>query len=261
MTEESESLVEALATRYASARGLLGGLLAFFAKATCKIAPGAPAATIDALAASFALGEADKQRLRDLVSTKAGEAYFFEKLDNLNREAAHRSAFVLGAVVQLFFVDLAGLVGLSFLPLKIALALANLLVAVLAHMSRREQLRELLEGPNALPPKRWLFGLFANKHYNKAVKRNSLAYAEMAWREDTLYRPAYYANAATLFVGSEFIVAPGKLYFPFSLIVGKLSGLFSTFAMVLNLWFGFKASEDGRRAREKEVAAYRDLDV
>jgi hypothetical protein len=29
----------------------------------------------------------------------------------------------------------------------------------------------------------------------------------------------------------------------------------------LNLWLGFKASEDARRAREREVAVYRDLDV
>jgi hypothetical protein len=261
MAQEPTPLMDSIFTQVASARGLYGRVSDFLTRATFKISAGTPQQTIAALAASFGLGEADQKKLADLCATKSGAAFFAEKVETMDREATHRSAFALNALMQLLFVDLAAQIGLSFFTLKLLLTAANVLIAILAHLGRRQALRELLDGPNALPSKRRLFGLVANKSYNKAVKRNSQTHAETAWKEASIYRVAYYVNAATLFLGAEFILSPSKLIFPFSLVVGKLSGLFSTFVMLLDAWCGFKASEDSRRAREKEVAVYRDLDV
>ena len=58
-----------------------------------------------------------------------------------------------------------------------------------------------------------------------------------------------------------FIGAAIPLIFPLGLIVGKLSGLFSTLVMVFDVWRGVKAGDDARNAREREVSVYRDLDI
>jgi hypothetical protein len=121
--------------------------------------------------------------------------------------------------------------------------------------------RALLAGPNALPPKRFLWGLFRNRQYNRAVKKSSRPYAQSAWKEKSIYRPAYFLNALSIFLGSQFIIPPEKLIFPLGLIVGKLSGLFSTLVMVFDVWRGVRAGDDARMAREREVSVYRDLDI
>jgi hypothetical protein len=87
----------------------------------------------------------------------------------------------------------------------------------------RQHFRALLAGPNVLPPKRRLWGLLRNRNYNRAVKKSSRPYAQSAWKEKSVYRPAYFLNALTIFLGSQFIIPPGKLIFPLGLIVGKLS--------------------------------------
>jgi hypothetical protein len=46
-----------------------------------------------------------------------------------------------------------------------------------------------------------------------------------------------------------------------SLIVGKLSGLFSTLVMAFDVWRGVRAGDDARMAREREISVYRDLDI
>ncbi len=75
------------------------------------------------------------------------------------------------------------------------------------------------------------------------------------------YRPAYFFNAISIFIGSQFILPPEKLIFPFGLIIGKASGLFSTLVMMFDVWRGVRAGDDARLAREREVSVYRDLDI
>jgi hypothetical protein len=125
----------------------------------------------------------------------------------------------------------------------------------------RQSLRALLAGPNALPPKRRLLGLSRNPKYNKAVKKSSRPHARSAWKEKSVYRPAYFLNALSIFLGSQFIISPEKLLFPLGFIVGKLTGLFSTLVMAFDVWRGLKAGDDARIAREREVSVYRDLDI
>jgi hypothetical protein len=104
-------------------------------------------------------------------------------------------------------------------------------------------------------------GLARNPRYNSAVKKRSRPHARSAWKEKAVYRPGYFLNALTLFLGSQFIIPPEKLVFPIGFVVGKLAGLFSTMVMALDVWRGVKAGDDARIAREKEISVYRDLDI
>ena len=103
--------------------------------------------------------------------------------------------------------------------------------------------------------------MFPNPEYNRAVKKNSRHYARSAWKEKSLYRPAYFINAASIFLGAQFVVPLERIIFPFGFILGKVTGLFTTLVMVFDLWRGVRAGEDARIAREREIAVYRDLDI
>ncbi|HEY8212745.1 MAG TPA: hypothetical protein VIG36_01220, partial [Methylocystis sp.] len=96
---------------------------------------------------------------------------------------------------------------------------------------------------------------------NRAVKKNSRGYAQSAWEEKSLFRPAYFFNAVVIFLGAQFIIPPDRLIFPFSFILGKISGLFTTLVMVFDIWRGMRAGDAARVAREREVSVYRDLDI
>ena len=261
MAVEPEHLFNSVTQRYAVGRNFLTRLTTLASRATFRIPRGSPAETIDALAQRFKLDDEQRRALAERVATKAGAAFFDEKVQNINRSAYHRSAFVLNAFTHLGFVDLAAQLSLSFPALKLALVAANLALAAIAHFEMREHFQALVAGPNALPPKRRFWGLFPNPHYNRAVKKSSRPYARSAWKEKSLYRPAYFVNAVSLFLGSQFIIAPEKLIFPFGFVLGKITGLFSTLVMVFDVWRGVRAGDDARLAREREVSVYRDLDI
>jgi len=260
MAGESDFL-SSLTSRYATARGLFARVSTFLNKATFKIKRGAPIETIGEIARRFKTDDYDLLVLKERGETKAGAAFIDEKALDINRASFHRSAFALNAFTHLFFVDLAAQLSFSFLPLKFAFALANVVLALLAHSSVRQSYRALLAGPNALPPKRRFWGMSANPAYNRAVKKNSRSYAQSAWEEKSLFRPAYFVNAAVIFLGAQFIIPPDRLIFPFSFIIGKISGLFTTLVMAFDLWRGIRAGDAARIAREREVSVYRDLDI
>ena len=256
-----ETLIASVTSHYATARRLFTRSSSFLADATFAIRQGTPDQTIAALSEKCALSDADRQKLADLCARKGGAGFLAEKVADMNREAFHRSAFALNALVQLLCVDLGAQFSVSLPQLKFLLVFMNLFLAMVAHYARRKRLRELIAGPSRLPSRRRCFGMLPNKAYNKAVKRSSRPFAQAAWRENSVYKPAYYLNAATLFFGSEFILPPSKLVFPFGFVLGKIVGLFTTLAMAFDIWRGVRASEDSRRAREREVAVYRDLDI
>jgi hypothetical protein len=258
---EPENLLDTVTSHYAAARGFLARLSAFIARVTFKIPKGAPGETIDELGRRFSLDEDQRLTLHILVREKPGLAFFDEKILSINRAAFHRSAFALNAATQLLFVDVAAQLYVSLPQLKLGLFAANALLALVAHFEMKDLLRALVAGPNALPPKRRFFGLFPNPEYNRAVKRNSRHYARSAWKEKSLYRPAYFFNAASIFIGAQFILAPERIIFPFGFIVAKITGLFTTLVMIFDIWRGVRAGEDARLAREREIAVYRDLDI
>jgi hypothetical protein len=261
MGAEPEHLLNSATSRYASARSFLVRLSTFASRVTFKINRGAPAETIQEISKKRKLNAEQRQFLIELSNTKAGARFIDEKIQSINRGAFHRSAFVLNALTQLGFVDLAAQLSMSLPQLKLALVAANLILAGIAHAEMRQTFRELLAGPNALPPKRRLWGMLRNPKYNRAVKKSSRPYAQSAWKEKSVYRPAYFFNAISIFLGSQFIIAPERLIFPFGLIVSKISGLFSTLIMIFDVWRGIRAGDDARIAREREVSVYRDLDI
>lgn len=261
MGADSKSFVDSMLSSYATARNFLARLSIVIGQATFKIKRGKPDETIAEIAKRWRLDAKQKQFLIELGSTKAGAAFVDERVRDINREAFHRSAFALNALTHLLFVDLGGQLSLRLPQLKLAFVLANLILAGIAHAAMRRHFRALVAGPNALPSKRRLWGLLRNRRYNRAVKKRSRPYAKSAWKEKSVYRPAYFLNALTIFLGSQFIIPPERLIFPLGLIVGKLSGLFSTLVMVFDVWRGVRAGEDARIAREREISVYRDLDI
>ena len=259
---EPEKLLETVTSHYATARGFLSKLSTFIAAVTFRIPKGAtPGETIDEVGRRFGLDEDSRLTLHVLVKTKPGAAFFDEKVQSINRAAFHRSAFALNALTQLLFVDIASTFYVSLPALKIALFAANVLLALVAHFEMRSLLRAAVAGPDALPPKRRFFGLFPNPDYNRAVKKNSRHYARSAWKEKSLYRPAYFVDAASIFLGAQFILAPERIIFPIGFIMAKITGLFTTLVMIFDVWRGVRAGEDARVAREREIAVYRDLDI
>jgi hypothetical protein len=261
MGADSSNFINSTRSHYAMARSLLISLSTFVGQVTFKIKRGTPDETIAEIGRKWKLDDKQRQFLTELGGTKTGAAFLDEKVQDINRGAFHRSAFALNAFTQLGFVDLAAQLSLTLPQLKLALVLANLIIAGIAHASIRQHFRALLAGPNALPPKRRLWGLLRNPKYNRAVKKSSRPYARSAWKEKSLYRPAYFLNGLSIFLGSQFIIPPEKLIFPLGFIVGKFSGLFSTLVMLFDLWRGVRAGDHARLAREREVSVYRDLDI
>jgi hypothetical protein len=261
MGADSGNFSDSTKSRYAKMRGFLVRLWTLVGQLTFKIKQGTPDETVADIGKKSKLDDKQRQFLIELGGTKAGAAFIKEKVREINREAFHRSAFALNAFTQLGFVDLAAQLSLSLPLFKLALVAANLILAGIAHAAMRHHLRALLAGPSVLPPRRRLGGLLRNRKYNKAVKKSSRPYARSAWKEKSVYRPAYFMNALTIFLGSQFVIPPEKLIFPLGFLVGKLSGLLSTLVMVFDVWRGVRAGEDARIAREKEVSVYRDLDI
>lgn len=253
--------LSSVTSHYATARDIFARISTLLNKATFKIKRAPPLETIDAIAKRFKTDDYDRLTLKELAATKAGAAFIEEKTQDINRASFHRSAFLLNAFTHLFFVDLAAQLSFSLPQLKLGFAIANVILALLAHSSVRQSYRALIAGPNALPPKRRFWGMFPNPAYNRAVKKNSRSYAQDAWEEKSLFRPAYFLNAALIFLGAQFIIAPDRLFFPFSFIIGKISGLFTTLVMAFDVWRGIRAGDAARIAREREVSVYRDLDI
>ena len=258
---DPDNLLDSVVSSYANARGFLSRANTLFTAVTFKIARGKPEDSIADLDRKFRLDASQQQFLFTLAATKGGPSFIDEKVQDMNRAAFHRSAFTLNAFAQLFFVDLPAQIGLSFFYLKLALVVANALLALYAHVSLTWTLEDLIAGPDALPPKRRFFGLAVNPRYNKAVKNRSRPYAREAWKEKSLFRPAYFINAATIFFGTQFIVPLERLIFPLGMLFGKIIGLIATAIAAFDIWRGVKAGDDARIAREREVSVYRDLNI
>lgn len=258
---ETENLLGSLVSRYASARDFFGGLSAIFARATFRIRRGKPQETIAELDRRYKLTPAQQETLFRLAETKNGPTFIDEKVQSINRAAFHRSAFALNAFAQLVLVDIGAQVGVSLIWIKVILVAVNILLALVAHLTMEWTFEDLIAGPDALPPKRRFFGLAVNPKYNKAVKSRSRPYAREAWKEKSLFRPAYFINAALIFFGAQLIVPLDRLIFPFGMIFGKIVGLISTLLAVFDVWRGIRAGDDARVAREKEVGVYRDLNI
>lgn len=262
MSAEPQRLIEtATSRRFAATRDWIERIATLFNRLTFRIKRGTPDETIAAVAQRWTIEERPRQFLTRYGATKQGAAFIDEKVQAINRAAFHRSAFVFNALTHLVFVDLAAQLLLSWPTLKLLAVVANLALAVVAHIEMRKNFHALIAGPGRLPKRRRFLGLMANPKYNRAVKKSSKPYAKAAWKEKSLYRIGYFVNAAAIFLGSQFILPPEKLIFPFGFITAKITGLFTTLVIIFDVWRGVRSGEDSRLAREREVAIYRNLNI
>lgn len=198
--------------------------------------------------------EADKQKLHALLETKEGKEFFHERVDAINRESFHRSAFAFNAAAQLAIVDMTSiLLPLPWWQIKLGLAGVNGTLALYANHRVGREFKQLMRGPQKLPPKRWLFGMLRNRAYNKAVVGASKAYKRDAWRENILYRSAYFVNGATLVVGGQ-SNAP--------LLIGTAFNWLVTYPLAAaNTWYGVTSGTNALRATQSQNATLGKLQV
>jgi hypothetical protein len=262
MPTEPRLIESATSRRFAVTRDWISRVTTLFHRLTFRIKRGnTPAETLEEVGKRWKIDDKSRQMLLQFTATKPGAAFIDEKVQAINRAAFHRSAFVFNALTQFLFVDLAAQLTLSLPTLKALAVLANLILALVAHLEMRKNFNALVAGPNKLPKRRRFLGLLANPKYNRAVKRSSKPYARAAWKEKSLYRLGYFVNAGTIFLGSQFIVPLERLIFPIGFITGKITGLFTTLVIIFDVWRGVRAGEDSRLAREREVAVYRNLNI
>ena len=260
MPAEPQRLIEtATSRRFAATRDWIDRIATLFGRLTFRIKRGTPQETLEEIAKRWTLEERPRQFLLRYGATKPGALFIDEKVQAINRAAFHRSAFVLNALTQLLFVDLAAQLTMSWPALKGVAVVANLLLALIAHFEMRKNFHALVAGPGRLPKRRRWLGLLANPKYNRAVKKSSKPYAKAAWKEKSLYRLGYFINAGSIFLGSQFILPPEKLIFPFGFITGKITGLLSTMVIIFDVWRGVRAGEElaaRPRTRSRGVSAF-----
>src|SRR4029077_12800504 len=87
----------------------------------------------------------------------------------------------------------------------------------------------LLAGPNALPPKRFLWGLFRNRRYNKAVKKSS--------RPSVQYFAASSRTRSSLdFISSATVLPAVMSTLNLPLLSSSRKCLRSVFSSIPNCW-------------------------
>ena len=247
--------------KYKASYGFVRKLSEFKDKATCQIVGATTEERIEALAKRFNKVAKNKQKLLYLLATAEGRQFVDQKIDTINREAFHRSAFFGNALVHAGFVNFSLLTLLPSYQLKLAFVGANLAISGFAHIQMRRELSRLVKGPQALPSKRKFFGLLKNKKYNKAVQASAKPHARQAWRERYLYRTGYFANAGLMFFGAEFLLAPDKLIPPISYVVSFATSLVTTPTAIINGWTGVKSLEASLQASMKENSTYKKYQI
>jgi len=90
---------------------------------------------ITSLTTYFKYDSDDKQELSKVEAEDGGKEFIYRKVNDVNRNASHRTAFVANALFQLLIVNVSSFSLLSFVPaswFKILLIGANLAVAFIA---------------------------------------------------------------------------------------------------------------------------------
>lgn len=182
----------------------LGKAVAFKDKWTYQLEGATPEVLAGSISKRFNLKASGQEKLQELLKTKEGRDFILERADAINRESYHRTAFAFNAAAQFGLVDITGLLlPIPYWYAKLGLAGLNAGLSLYAHHRMHREVKSLLKGPQKLPPKRWFFGLLRNRQYNRAVQNASKAYKKAAWRENVIYRPAYFLNGAAQIYGGQ----------------------------------------------------------
>lgn len=164
----------------------------------------------DSLKAYFKFDSDEQADLQKIQNEEGGEDFINRKINDVNENASHRTAFVANALAQFLLVNLSSISLLSFVPeswFKVLLVCANLLMALFAWRRIRNSRSQLLEGPSEEP--NWSFwGIFRSnrRKHNQHVKDLSEPH-KIRMRDERLFSIMYMVNAVTLFFASQLILS------------------------------------------------------
>ena len=192
----------------------------------------------------FEFDDKEQTKLQTIQNEDDGEDFIDRKIDDVNRNASHRTAFVANALAQFLLVNLSSISLLSFVPdswFKVLMVGANLLIAFLAWRRIRNSRSQLLEGPSDEP--NWSFwGMFRSnrRKHNQHVKDLAEPY-KFRMRDERLFSIMYMVNAVTLFFASQLIfsdylpaIIGGIINFPLFIVTIPLA--------IANAYWAFKSN-------------------
>ena len=199
---------------------------------------------LDSLKTYFKLDSADESDLQQVQNEDGGSEFIHRKVNDVNRNASHRTAFAANALFQLILVNVSSISLLSFVPdswFKVILIGANLAVAFIAWRRIRNSKSQLLKGPSDEPD--WSFwGMFRSnrRKHNQHIKDLAEPH-KILMRDERIFSILYTANAITLFFASQLILSGylpsiirGIINFPLFIVTIPLA--------IANGYWAFKAN-------------------
>ena len=199
---------------------------------------------LDTLKTYFKFDAKEQTSLQKIQNEEDGEEFIDRKINDVNRNASHRTAFVANALAQLLLVNLSSMSLLSFVPeswFKVLLVGANLLIALLAWRRIRNSKSQLLDGPSDEP--NWSFwGMFRSnrRKHNQHVKDLAEPH-KFRMRDERVFSIMYMVNAVTLFFASQLILSDllpaiirGIINFPLFIVTIPLA--------IANAYWAFKSN-------------------
>jgi len=139
-----------------------------------------------------------------------GPEFINRKINDVNRNASHRTAFAANALFQFLLVNLSSISILSFVPdswFKVLLVGANLVIAFLAWRRIRTSRSQILKGPSEEPE--WSFwGMFRSnrRRHNQHIKDLAEPH-KIRMRDERIFSIVYAINAVTFFFASQLILS------------------------------------------------------
>ena len=198
----------------------------------------------DHLKTYFKFDSDEQAELQKIQNEEYGEDFIDRKIDDVNRNASHRTAFVANALAQLLLVNLSSMSLLSFVPelwFKGLLVGANLFIAFLAWRRICNSKSQLLEGPSEEP--NWSFwGMFRSnrRKHNQHIKDLAEPH-KLRMRDERVFSIMYMINAVTLFFASQLILSEylpaiigGIINFPLFIVTIPLA--------IANAYWAFRAN-------------------
>ncbi len=199
---------------------------------------------LENLTTYFKLDSGDQADLQQVANEDGGKAFINRKVNDVNRNASHRTAFAANALFQFLLVNLSSISLLGFVPdswFKVLLIGANLFIAFLAWRRIRNSGSQLLKGPSEEPD--WSFwGMFRSnrRKHNQHIKDLAEPH-KIRMRDERIFSIMYMVNAVTIFFASQLILSG---YLP-SIIRGIIN--FPLFILTIplaiaNAYWAFKAN-------------------
>ncbi len=165
---------------------------------------------LQSLASYFKFDSDEIREIETIENADDGKSFFARKLHDVNRNATHRTAFLINALAQFLLVNVSSISLLSFVPdswFKILLIGANLVVAFIAWRRIRNSKKQVLQGPNEEPD--WSFwGMFRSnrRKHNEHIKDLAEPH-KIKMKDERLFSIMYVVNAVTLLLASQLILS------------------------------------------------------